>query len=84
MVDKEVLDHTFKKKDQVVTFDTRLSVSVETGKESVLVDPQLLFQRLSTAGSRCDDLTDVFKYELWSYPPALFHTSYILLEACLL
>jgi len=46
-----------------------------------MIDPQLLFQRLSTAGSRCDDLTDVFKYELCSYPPALFQTSYILLEA---
>jgi len=79
MVDKKVLDHTFKKKDQVVTFDTRSSV--KTGKESVLIDPQLLFQRLSTAGSRCDDLNDVFKYELCSYPPALFQTSYILLEA---
>ena len=44
MVDKKVFDHTFKKKYQVVTFDTRSSV--KTGKESVLIDPQLLFQRL--------------------------------------
>ena len=29
----------------------------------------------------CDDLTDVFKYELCSYPPALFQTTDILLEA---
>jgi len=79
MVDKKVFDHTFKKNDQVVTFDTRSSVKI--GKESVLIDPQLLFQRLSTAGPRCDDLTGVFKYELCSYPPALFQTSYILLEA---
>jgi len=50
------------------------------GKESVLIDPQLLFQRLSTVGSRCDDLTDVFKYELCSYLPALFQTTDILLE----
>jgi len=54
---------------------------VKTGKETVLIDPQLLFQRLSTAGSRCDDLTDVFKYELCSYPPALFQTIDVLLEA---
>ena len=66
-------------KNQVVTWDTRSSV--KTGKETVLIDPQLLFQRLSTAGSRCDDLTDVFKYELCSYPPALFQTIDILLEA---
>ena len=44
MVDKKVFDHTFKQKDQVVTFGTRSSV--KTGKESVLIDPQLLFQRL--------------------------------------
>jgi len=62
-----------------VTLDTRSSV--KTGKETVLIDPQLLFQRLSTAGSCCDDLTDVFKYELCSYPPALFQTIDILLEA---
>ena len=54
---------------------------METVKESVLIDAQLLFQRVSTAGSHCDDLTDVFKCELCSYPPALFQTSYILLEA---
>lgn len=40
-----------------------------------------MFQRLSTAGSRCEDLTDVFKYELCSYPLALFQTIDILLEA---
>ena len=68
-----------RKKNQVVTLDTRSSV--KNGKESVLIDPQLLFQRLSTIGSRCDDLTDVFKYELCSYPPALFQTTDILFEA---
>jgi len=79
MVDKTVLDHTFQKKNQVVTLDTRSSV--KTGKETVLIDPQLLFQHLSMAGSRCDDLTDIFKYELCSYPLALFQTIDILLEA---
>ena len=78
-VGRKILDGLVDKNDQVVTFDTRSSL--ETGKECVLIDAQLLFQRLSTAGSRCDDLTDVFKYELCSYPPALFQTSYILLEA---
>jgi len=62
-----------------VTLDT--CSSVKTGKATVLIDPQLLFQRLRTAGSRCDDLTDVFKYELCSYPPALFQTIDNLLEA---
>ncbi|KAG1678576.1 hypothetical protein GQR58_013380 [Nymphon striatum] len=38
-------------------------------------------QRITTAGSRCDDPTDGFKYELCSYPLALFPTIDILLEA---
>ena len=36
------------------------------------IDPQLLFQRLVTAGTRNDNLAEVFEYELCSFPPALF------------
>ena len=42
-------------------------------KEHVInIDPQLLFQRLITAGTRNDSIAEVFEYELCSYPPALF------------
>ena len=39
------------------------------------VDPQLLFQRLIVACNRSDDLQGSFRYELCSYPVALFNSS---------
>jgi len=47
----------------------------------VQVDPQLLFQRLVTAGKRCGELPLLFMYELCSYPPALFESSGMLRTA---
>ena len=44
------------------------------------IDPQLLFQRLTIAARATDNLKDVFKYELCSYPPALFHSTLLLRE----
>ena len=41
--------------------------------EDVQVDPQLLFQRLTLAGK--NNLEDALKYELSTYPPALFESS---------
>ena len=38
------------------------------------MDPQLLFQRLVIACNTTDDLEDVFRYELCSYPASLFDT----------
>ena len=42
-------------------------------------DPQLLFQRLTivATGGRYEDRKSMFKYEMCTYPPALFH-SYLL------
>ncbi len=44
---------SFRKKDQAVTMDTRAGVKIQ---EVVQVDPQLIFQRLVTAGTRSDEL----------------------------
>lgn len=43
----------------------------------IQVDPQLLFQRLSiiATGGRFENPKSLFKYEMCSYPPALFDTS---------
>lgn len=71
---KNVLQHSFRKKDQVVTLRSSSAVSI---KEDVIhIDPQLLFQRLVTAGKQTDNLEDVFQYELCSYPPALFESKW--------
>ena len=72
MVGKKVVDYTFKKKNQAVTMDTKSSVMISD--EEVTIDPLLLFQRLVTAGTRLDELPNAFRYELCSYPPALFES----------
>ena len=49
------------------------SINAVTLKDdAIYMDPQLLFQRLLTAGTRKDNLLEVFQYELCSYPSALF------------
>ncbi|KAK6178649.1 hypothetical protein SNE40_011177 [Patella caerulea] len=71
MTGTNVLNFSFKKKDQVVTLATKAGVKVDG--DMIQVDPQLMFQRLiATARNLNDDLTIIFKYELCSIPPALF------------
>ena len=69
-------EHSFKRKDQAVTLASKTTVKI--GEDRVQVDPQLLFQRLSTAGA--SDLQTALQYELCSYPPALFESADLLLE----
>ena len=74
MVGKKVKDYSFKKSQQVVTLNDKSSVKVNG--EVVPVDPQLLFQRLTTAANRyVSDISEVFKYELSSIPSSLFDNS---------
>lgn len=70
MEGQQVGDYTFRRKNQAVTMDAKSSVKIRG--EEVHVDPQLLFQRLITAGVRSDELSEIFKYELCTYPPAIF------------
>ena len=69
-------DYTFKRKDQAITMASKNAVKVDG--ESIEVDPQLLFQRLSTAAG--SDLEASLAYELCTYPPALFESPNLLLE----
>ncbi|KAK3743952.1 hypothetical protein QZH41_002713 [Actinostola sp. cb2023] len=75
MKSKHVHEHTFRRKDQAVTLATKTSVKING--DSVQVDPQLLFQRLSVVatGGRFENTKEMFKYEMCSYPPALFDSS---------
>ena len=70
-------EHSFKRKDQSVTFAAKMAVKIDGDR--VQVDPQLLFQRLSNVAA-CD-LETALKYELYSFPPALFESPNLLLEA---
>ena len=71
-------DFTFKRSNQVVTLDTKSAVKIDG--VTVQIDPQLLFQRLTIAAKVSDNIEDIFKYELCSYPPALFDSSLLLRE----
>lgn len=52
MTEENDVEYSFKRKEQAMTFGQ--SNSIKIGKEEVQVDPQLLFQRLVTAGERTD------------------------------
>ena len=72
-------EHTFRRKDQVVTLGTKSSIKIDG--EEVQVDPQLLFQRLIIVAQTSYELESAFKHELCSYAPALFDSSLLLREA---
>lgn len=80
MVGKNVMEYTFKKKNQVVTLDHRVLVKVNG--ERLHVDSQLLFQRLMVAAPDVmDNIENLFQYELCSPPPSLFETNGLLRKA---
>ncbi len=71
MLGKSIAEHSFKKKEQVVTLSNNSTVRIRD--EVIDIDPQLLFQRLVIVGLQNDNaLAEVFQYELCSFPPATF------------
>ena len=79
MVGKCAAEHSFKKKYEVVTMASNNAIKVS--QELVNIDPQVLFQRLVTAGMSNEQLPEIFQYELSSYPPALFDSKNIMKAA---
>ena len=67
---QNVATYTFRKKNQVITMGKKTAIPV--GNDYIQIDPQLLFQRLITAGERCGELPLLFRFEMCAYPPALF------------
>ena len=58
---KNVVEYTFKKKEQVVTMAHKVSLKIDG--ESINVDPQLLFQRLvMAAGEDTANVAKVFRF----------------------
>ena len=78
LAQQKVLQHSFKKKDQPVTLSTS---AVKLNNETMQIDPQLLFQRLIIAGTRNDQLEEIFQFKLCSYPPVLFEARYVMRPA---
>ena len=73
-----VTEFAFKRSNQAETLATKSSVKFDG--EKIQVDPQLLFQRLIVALKSLNDMISIFKFELCSYPPALFDSSLMLLQ----
>ena len=70
MPGKNIEKHKFKKKEQVIPLSNHNAVKIKG--DVINISPQLLFQRLVTAGTINDNLFEVFEYELCNYPPSLF------------
>ena len=67
-----VASYIFRKKDQAVTMDTKSTIQIQD--EYVHVDPQLLFQRLPTVGTKNGELQNILDHKPCHYPPALFES----------
>ncbi|KAK3092613.1 hypothetical protein FSP39_004972 [Pinctada imbricata] len=76
MAGESVAGNTFKRSRQAVTLNSRATVKVDD--DNIHVDPQLLFQRLTTI-SRV--ISVLFDYELAAYPSSLFESSGLPREA---
>lgn len=75
-----VWDYSFQRKHQAVTMAVSSKLNVKN--ENIHIDPQLLFQRLVVITTTQDIVTeDLFKYELCTYPPALFDSMLLLRSA---
>ena len=73
MVGETTAQHTFKKKTGMPPSNSN---TINVIDDVIQIDPQLLFQRLVTAGQCKDNLVEVFPYELFSYPPAIFENKF--------
>ena len=77
---KNILEYTFKKKDEAVTLGSKQHVKVDG--EEVHDDPQLLFQRLiAVSESTLDNVEDLFRYELCGHLSSLFDSSGLIRQA---
>ena len=73
MVNQTGDDLTFRKANVAVTMSSRSAVEIKG--QSPTVNPQLTSQQLVLVGEHCGELSSLFKYELCSFPPALFKSS---------
>ncbi len=80
MEGQNAFQFTFKKVDQVKVMGQK---AVCAGGEAIVIDPQLLFQRLLIVAKSTPDcnLDDLFKHELSSVPTSMFDEHGLLREA---
>ena len=81
MEGKEIFNYTFRRSEKCKTMGTKSAVKVGDNSD-ISIDSALLFQRLLVlANSSKLTLSDCIKYELCSYPPALFESPSMLCKA---
>ena len=81
MTEQLVTEISFIKKHQAVTLDATRPTNTNI-IQIPHVDPQLMFQRLTTAGQdNLPNMTELFKYELSSFPSSMFESNRFLLQA---
>ena len=59
---QNVLQHSFERKNQAVTLSTS---AVKVNNETIQIDPQLLIQRLIAAGTRNEQLEEIFEFAIF-------------------
>lgn len=79
MTGKSAESFVFRKSDQVITLASKSSVKIDG--QLIQCDPQLLFQRLMLACKSDDDMGKYFRYELCTFPAALFDSPHMPREA---
>ena len=74
MIGQNIDKYSFKKSQQAVRLN--INTFAKVTHDVISIDPQLLFQRLTTAAGRyLDNIAEIFQYELCSMPSALFDSS---------
>ena len=81
MTEQLMTEISFKKKHQAVTLDATRPTNTNI-IQIPHVNPQLMFQRLTTAGQdNLSNMTELFKYELSSFPSSMFESNRFLRQA---
>jgi len=81
MTGSNAYEYTFRKKSNAITMASKTKVTING--ETILIKPEPLFQRIIFAAQSKGtiDCPSVFRYELCSYPPALFDTTMMMQQA---
>ncbi|KAK7492392.1 hypothetical protein BaRGS_00016265 [Batillaria attramentaria] len=66
IAEKKLADISLKKSDQAAILAVKTALTVR--EESVVIDPNLLFQRLVKVAETSESLADYFRYELTNIP----------------
>jgi hypothetical protein len=83
MKGENVLSFSFKKSNQAVTLAAKTKTKSDSDFPTTDIDPQLMFQRLTTAANGLfENTAEVFKYELSSVPSSMFDYNRLPREAC--